>query len=162
VSEVVALNDQTPGGVLAEWLVEAVPLLISDEVSKLPKPKDGRDGRPGTDGKPGRDGQDGAPGVGIDDIKAYGQDMLVALSDGTEKRFRLPGGGSAAFGGGGGGGASTLAALTDTDVAGAVDGQKLMYDGGLAKWVPVTSATVTVSATAPLNPRVGDLWIDIS
>lgn len=42
------------------------------------------------------------------------------------------------------------------------DGQKLVYDGATAKWRNETSATVTVSATAPTSPRSGDVWFDIS
>lgn len=145
--------------------------LIGPEGPQGPPGPAGRDGKDGRDGKPGPRGPAGAagpqgpagdPGVGIDDVTAFGQDMLIKMSDGREKRFRLPQGGGTPFGGGGGGGSTTLAALTDTSVVGATDGQKLMYDGIIDKWVAVTSSTVTVSAVAPLNPRVGDIWIDIS
>lgn len=88
--------------------------------------KDGRDGVDGKDGAPGRDGvngQDGQPGpqgprgekgekgepgpkgedgkdgIGIDDVKAHGSDMLVKLTDGSERRFKLGRGGGTPFGG---------------------------------------------------------------
>lgn len=87
---------------------------------------DGKDGRDGKDGKPGPRGERGLPGpagkdgddgVGIEDVTAYGRDMLVKLTDGTEKKFSLLGlSGGTPFGGGGGGSSwdpSTLPAASD-------------------------------------------------
>lgn len=42
------------------------------------------------------------------------------------------------------------------------DGQKIVYDSVSGTWRNETSAKVTVSATPPANPRVGDVWLDIS
>ena len=58
--------------------------------------------------------------------------------------------------------ASTLDELTDVDVAGVTDNQKLVYDSATLLWKAVTSATVTVSVTPPSAPKFGDLWFDIS
>lgn len=141
--------------------------------------KDGRDGRDGKDGAPGprgergpagpagKDGKDGQSGVGIEDVKAYGQDMILKMTDGQEKRLKLLGlGGGTAFGGAGGssggGGASSLSQLTDVNLTSLGDNQKLVYDASSSKWNNLTMATVTVSATAPVNPKVGDIWFDIS
>lgn len=89
-----------------------------------PPGREGKDGRDGKDGKlgprgergpagrDGKDGRDGSDGVRIADVKSYGQDMLMRMSDGTEFRFRLPGGGSTPFGGGGGGGSGSVTSIT--------------------------------------------------
>lgn len=42
------------------------------------------------------------------------------------------------------------------------DGQMIVYDGATGTWKNQTSATVTASITAPENPRVGDIWFDLS
>lgn len=144
--------------------------------------RDGKDGKPGRDGKDGKQGErgergpagpagkngkDGADGVGIEDVTAYGRDMLIKYSNGKEKKFSLLGlSGGTPFGGGGGsggsGGASSLSQLTDVTITSLQDNQKLVYDGDAAKWKNITSATVFVSATPPSNPKVGDIWYDIS
>lgn len=43
-----------------------------------------------------------------------------------------------------------------------VDGQTIVYDGATGTWRNQTSATITASSTAPENPRVGDIWFDLS
>lgn len=50
----------------------------------------------------------------------------------------------------------------DACISSPQDGQKLVYDGVNQCWRNETSATVTVSATAPSSPRIGDIWFDIS
>lgn len=122
----------------------------------------GERGQAGPQGPAGKDGKDGKDGIGIDDIKAHGQDMLLKMSDGQEKRFKLLGlSGGTPFGGGGGG-ASKFEKLTDVNLTNLQDGQKIMWDAVQGKWINITSPTVTVSAYPPTNPRVGDIWFDIS
>ncbi len=41
-----------------------------------------------------------------------------------------------------------------------VEGDMIRFDG--TNWVPVTFPMITVSATEPSSPALGDLWIDIS
>lgn len=130
--------------------------------------RDGRDGRDGKDGErgpkgdrgpagpAGKPGQDGTDGVGIQDVKAHGQDMLFKLSDGSEKRLKLIGlGGGTPFGGnnassGGGGGTGDV-----TGPASSTDNALARYDGTTGKIIQDSVATlddagnlVTTSATA--------------
>lgn len=63
---------------------------------------------------------------------------------------------------GGSGGSSSLSGLTDVNLTSLADNQKLVYDSTAAKWKNLTAATVTVSASPPSSPKVGDLWFDIS
>lgn len=54
-----------------------------------------------------------------------------------------------------------LGGLSDVDTTGAADGDSLVYDG--AGWVAQPARNpVTVSASAPADPQVGDVWFDIS
>lgn len=52
--------------------------------------------------------------------------------------------------------------LHNVAISSVADGQKLIYNGSTSRWENINSATVTVSATAPSSPRVGDVWFDIS
>lgn len=63
-----------------------------------PRGPKGEKGEKGDKGDPGEKGDDG---VGIEDIKSHGADMLIKTSDGKERRFRLAGGkgGGTPFGG---------------------------------------------------------------
>jgi hypothetical protein len=57
--------------------------------------------------------------------------------------------------------AGALGDLTDVDTTGAADGDSLVFDG--AEWVAATARNpITVSATPPPDPQVGDIWFDIS
>ena len=81
---------------------------IGDAGPPGPPGRDGKVGPRGPEGKTGQNGQDGKDGVGIQEVKSYGQDLLIKLSDGRESRMRLPGGGGGTpFGGGGGSGGVT-------------------------------------------------------
>jgi len=102
--------------------------------------------------------------VGISEVKGYGQDLQIKLTDGKTHKFKLPGGGTAfgGGGGGGGGGASSLEDLSDVNVSSAQDGDKLVYHSPTQRWRNEPGATVTVSATPPSDPRTGDIWFDIS
>jgi len=61
--------------------------------------KDGKQGPIGKSGKDGKNGSDGLAGVGIADIIGFGHDLIIKMTDGSEKRFRLPSS-SSSFGGG--------------------------------------------------------------
>lgn len=56
---------------------------------------------------------------------------------------------------------TTLDGLTDVNTTGAVTGDSLVFDGAGWEAAPARNP-VTVSATAPLAPQVGDIWFDIS
>ena len=92
----------------------------ADGIAGPPGPpgRDGKTGPRGPEGKPGRDGQDGKDGIGIQEVKGYGQDLLIKLSDGRESRMRLLGGGGGTpFGGGGGsGGVTKITAGTNVTI----------------------------------------------
>ena len=49
--------------------------------------KDGKDGADGRDGEAGRDGADGKDGVGIEALEIADDNLVVRLTDGTEKRL---------------------------------------------------------------------------
>lgn len=77
------------------------------------------------------------------------------------------------FGGSGGGGSSSIATGTDVALSGVQDAQVLSYDGGVGKWCnqvlsyddladKPTIPTITASETAPSNPSIGDMWVDLS
>jgi hypothetical protein len=56
-----------------------------------------------------------------------------------------------------------LDGLTDVVTTGVEDGQALVYDAANSQWIPGEGgggASVTISATAPAEPEVGDLWYD--
>lgn len=58
---------------------------------------------------------------------------------------------------------ATLDSLPDIDVTGLTNGMTLVWNSSTAKWEVGTAGTgITVSATPPDNPAVGDLWVDIS
>ena len=57
----------------------------------------------------------------------------------------------------------SLAELDDVDLTttAPTEGQTLIYDDVIDKWVPGDGgSSVTISATAPVDPGVGDLWFD--
>jgi hypothetical protein len=55
-----------------------------------------------------------------------------------------------------------LSKLSDTQITAPDDNDKLTYDAPSQKWLNVFGATVVVSAIPPANPKVGDIWFDIS
>lgn len=75
--------------------------------------------------------------------------------------------------GGSGGGSSSIATGTDVALNNVQDTQVLTYDGGVGKWVnqptsyndladKPTIPRITASSTAPANPALGDMWVDLS
>jgi hypothetical protein len=78
------------------------------------------------------------------------------------------------FGGSGGGsGSSSIATGTDVALSNVQDTQVLTYDGGVGKWVNQPTSyndlsdkpsipMITASSTAPADPSVGDMWVDLS
>jgi hypothetical protein len=94
---------------------------LANEVSKLPKAKDGSDG------------------VGIEDIKRDKDDMVITLTDDTEKRISLP---KPQLQGGGGGtslanATSTAIVSTDKDISLPTQSQNVLVDA--------TSGDVTIT-----------------
>jgi hypothetical protein len=89
----------------------------------------------------------GGGGGGRDDKLFDRQQTIVEMADAYK---------AGSLGGG------SLATLTDVNLTSPIDGHKLVYHAASNKWRNEASATVTVSATPPDNPRVGDLWFDIS
>jgi len=86
------------------------------------KPKDGKDGLDGKDGANGKDGvgikgKDGDDGIGIKDITRDKDELVIELTSGDIKRFKLPK--TTILKGGGGGlnlsGLSELTELLETD-----------------------------------------------
>jgi hypothetical protein len=60
---------------------------------------------------------------------------------------------------------AAIATLTDVDLTGLEDGQTLVYDETSGDWLPGLAgggASVTISATPPSEPEIGDLWFDSS
>lgn len=142
--------------------------LKGDKGDKGDKGEPGKDGKDGSNGIDGRDGIDGDDGVSVVGAKIdFDDSLLFTLSDGKilnvgevkgekgEKGERGPVGPK-------GPGATTLSGLTDVNAFTPSDGDKLVYDAASKKWRNEPGATVTVSATPPSNPRVGDVWFDIS
>lgn len=53
--------------------------------------KDGIDGKDGRDGRDGKDGKDGADGHGLESVRISDGNLIITLSDGTEKNAgKLP------------------------------------------------------------------------
>lgn len=66
-----------------------------------------------------------------------------------------------------GGGAVKMKELLDVSVTGIANGDALVWDGGVNKFISassanaaLTTATVVISDTAPAAPAVGDLWFE--
>ncbi len=100
-----ATNEQIQDNVSA-WIEENFELLQGDK------------GEKGERGLIGQQGQNGNDGVGIEDIERSQDDLLITLTDGTEKRIALP---KPKHIGGGGGvsyqvATSTLIVSTDKDL----------------------------------------------
>jgi hypothetical protein len=140
-----------------------------------PQGERGLDGRDGKDGERGAAGPMGPPGPqGERGFNGLPGSMPKHERKGMRIRFeKAPGewGDWITIPSGGGGGRddkltdrqSQLVALADTfRFTNPVDGQKIVYHAASGTWRNETSATVTVSATPPENPRVGDVWFDIS
>ncbi|TXH15053.1 MAG: collagen-like protein [Hyphomicrobiaceae bacterium] len=127
-----------------------------------PKGDAGPRGVPGPRGPQGERGPKGDEGNGIEDIVSAGADVLIRLTNGDSKRFRLNT--STPIGGGGSSsaGVSALSALSDVAITSPEHGDSLVWDEVTSKWINSYIPRVTVSATEPTNPRIGDIWIDIS
>lgn len=125
-----------------------------------PQGPQGPRGAPGAKGERGDIGPKGDGGTGIEDILSAGADVLIRLTDGRDKRFRLNT--SVPVGGGGSAGVSQLSSLSDVLLSSLQDGDSLVYDESSGKWINEYIPRVTVSAVEPSNPREGDIWIDIS
>jgi hypothetical protein len=113
----------------------------------------------GPRGERGVQGPKGDEGNGIEDILSAGADVLIKLTNGDSKRFRIS---TAIPIGGGGSGVSALSALSDVALTSPQHGDSLVYDSATGKWINDYIPRVIVSATEPSDPRVGDIWIDIS
>jgi hypothetical protein len=115
---------------------------------KGPVGPEGKAGKPGQDGK---DGKEGTNGVGIADVKAYGNDLQIKLTDGRVHKFRVSGGGSSvtAFGGG----RSSLEAGVGIDIAGEVISIKRTWTDYATRWDAEPALTGTAS-----TPAAGDVY----
>lgn len=76
-------KDTTP-----KQIANSVEAWINENIDLLK----GEDGKDGKDGKSiqGKSGKDGSDGVGIVNIERSKDDLLITLTDGSEKRFKLP------------------------------------------------------------------------
>lgn len=134
---------------------------LQDLISKIKLPKDGKDGKDGVDGI-GKDGKDGSP-----DSAEQVRDKLETLKDeerldakyikNWEKYIRkIPGGKFIV------GGIRYLEQLADVSITLTKKRQDLLiqYNTTNSRWQD--GVALTVSASAPSNPQVNDLWIDVS
>ena len=94
--------------------------------------KDGADGRDGKDGAPGKDGKKGVQGVSVVDAEIAVDDHLV---------LKLSNG-----------------KVVDVGELPSVDKGKIQHIISTS----LQNQQIYVSATAPSNPSVNDLWLDIS
>lgn len=135
----------------------------------------GEPGPPGPSGAAGNPGPPGPPGIpGLAGERGPMGPMPKHEIKGLMFRFETAPGQWGKWivvptGGGGGGGGTAKLRRYESELVSLgggikdpVDGQKLVYDAAEQVWRNETSASVTVSATPPDNPRVGDLWYDIS
>jgi len=106
-----------------------------------PRGLDGRDGKDGADGKDGRDGKDGAPGKdgkkGVQGVSVV--DAEIAVDD--HLVLKLSDGKIVDAG--------ELPSMSTTKV------QQIISTS-------LQNQQITVSATAPSDPSLNDLWLDIS
>lgn len=109
-----------------------------------PKGDAGPRGALGARGERGEPGVDGADGDGIDEILSAGSDVLVRLTSGRERRFRITA--PVPVGGGSAGGVSQLSSLSDVLLSSLQDGDSLVYDEASGKWINEYIPRVTVSA----------------
>lgn len=133
-------------------------------ISQIKLPKDGKDGTNGKDGKEGTPGRDGSP-----DEPSEVRDKLETLKDderldasaikGLEKFFGVikKGGKNMLVGG-----IRFFENLADVSIVPAKKRQDLVaqYNTTNNRWQD--GVAITVSTTAPLNPQVNDIWIDVS
>lgn len=73
-------KDATP-----KQIADSVEAWINENIDSL-KGADGKDGK----SIQGQSGKDGSDGVGIANIERSKDDLLITLTDGSEKRFKLP------------------------------------------------------------------------
>lgn len=118
--------------------------------------KDGKDGLAGKDGKQGEAGKQGSPDTPEDIIaKIKGRFSYGDLADLPDLQklvsFKSKNVSSKDY---------TLGELTDVAIANPINLQSIVYNSTTGKYQNLT--LVTVSATAPANPYLNQLWFDIS
>lgn len=128
---------------------------LADEIKKMDF-KDGKDGKDGTDGKDGKDGKDGSPDTGeqiVDKINALDTDPENQIDAKHIKNLPKATADYIA-------GVRYLQYLADVKLTSAANKEMLQFDGTTRTWV--NGYALTVSATPPSNPKLYDLWYDIS
>jgi hypothetical protein len=144
---------------LISYITQETEIQVKKEVAKLPKPKDGKDGKDA-----------------VVDIPAIVQALLktmpkmeskevdyLGVKDYIDKQIKnIKTARPQVIKSFTGGGATSLTQLSDVDFSGLSknsDGQFILGSGATA----ISDLTdVTKSATAPSDPQIGDLWVDIS
>ena len=96
----------------------------------------------------------GKDGVGIKEVKSFGSDVQIELTDGRKTKFRIAGGGGGTpFGGGGGGGGQTLTPGDGIEIDGDTISVKRNWTDYVTRWDVIPELTGT--ATAPV---AGDVY----
>jgi len=134
---------------------------LQELISQIKLPKDGRDGLDGLPGVPGLDGKDGSPDTPeevrdkLETLK--GEDRLDASAIKNLPQFIKEKGKELLVGG-----IRFLENLADVSVPIAKKREDLLiqYDTTNKRWQD--GVALTVSTTAPTNPEVNDVWIDIN
>jgi len=121
---------------------KAIKRFVGEAIAKLPKPKDG---------KPGIDGKDGSPDTGVQVIKkirSVGKNQGLKVKDirGMNKVV------------------SRVKENTDDidDLKKEVNEKVVQFGNNSFVDVLNDLSDVTVAATAPSSPSIGDLWLDTS
>lgn len=160
---------------LTELITPLIPEPITGPAGKdsdIPGPAgaDGKDGQPGKDGKDGIDGKDGLDGppgldgspdspkdvkdkleslkgnkrLSIDAVRGFDK-VADAVNTVSQSVSFLP---------------RTLDAQYDAAITGTQNNNSLLqYKTSTKKWF--NGVSLTVSATAPTDPKLNDLWVDI-